>query len=104
MGDEPCNRCLDHAEIVKSIKMLEDLQKDLDLRIRKLEVNEGRRDEKIDNILEIVKDLKSKLETLSTEPIKRLNNAKSNAFNTVINVILGIILAFIFYKLTGLKF
>lgn len=96
-GDVKCQNCLDHKEVLKSIKLLEDGQKEHDKRIGKLEVNEGKRDEKIDNILEVVKELKIKVETVLQLPGQRWNTVQTVLITSIINGVIGLIIL----KLTG---
>ncbi len=96
-NDSKCSNCLDHKEVLKSIKLLEDGQKEHDKRIVKLEVNEGKRDEKIDNILDVVKELKIKVETVLQLPSQRWNTIQTVLITSIINGVIGIIIL----KLTG---
>lgn len=101
--DEPRCNCMEHAEVLKSIKQLEEGLKDAKKDIIDLKINESKRDEKIDNILEIVKDLKTKFEKLAVKPGEQYNLIKSNIITAIITGGTTILIASIFYKLTGFK-
>lgn len=86
-------------ETKEEIRNLKEQYIATDKRLNQLEKNECGRDQKIDNILSVVSELKVKIETIIQMPSQRWNNVQSVIVTTIVNGIIVIILAKLFGKI-----
>lgn len=103
MSDEvKCTNCLDHREVLKSIALLEEGQKELFHRTNILERNESKKDERIENIYAIVKELKIKLESTMIKPMQRYDTIKIVIITAFITSTIGGAIGLVFLWLKNI--
>lgn len=91
--------CLLHSEIAKVVGTIETNQREIFSRLLALERNESKRDEKLDNLIDIVKELKVKIDTLTQLPAQRWNSVVTVIITVVITTIMSSGITMIITKL-----
>lgn len=105
MGNN-CEDCIYHKEVTSKIQAIEQKQKDMEIvqkdqgkDIQGIKEKAAAHYEKIDNVLDLVKEIKIKVETVMQMPTQRWNTVTTVLITSAINGIIGVIILVLTGKL-----